>query len=46
MIQRNGLFYYEIIRRMKYLEKKQIELDKEFIEIYDRLTQLYKKYPF
>jgi len=46
MIQRNGLSYHKIIRRMKYLEKKQIGLDKEFIVIFDRLTQLYKKYPF
>ena len=43
---RNGLFYYEIIKRMNYLENKQIKLDKEFTKIYNNLMELYKDYPF
>jgi hypothetical protein len=43
---RNGLCYYEIIKRMEYLNKKDIELELEFIKIFDKLTTLYKDYPF
>ncbi len=46
MIQKNTLFYHDIIKRMKYLDKKQIELDKLFIEKYNNLMRLYKEYPF
>jgi hypothetical protein len=46
MIQRNGLFYYNIIKKLKHLEQKQIQLDKLFIERYNNLMELYKEYPF
>lgn len=46
MIQRNGLFYYNIIKKLKFLDQKQIQLDKLFIERYNNLMELYKDYPF
>jgi hypothetical protein len=46
MNRRNGLFYYNIIKKLKHLEQKQIQLDKLFIEKYNILIQLYKEYPF
>jgi hypothetical protein len=46
MIQKNGLFYYNIIKRLKFLDQKQIQLDKLFIERYNNLMELYKDYPF
>lgn len=46
MIQKNGLFYYNIIKRLKFLDQKQNQLDKLFIERYNNLMELYKNYPF
>jgi hypothetical protein len=46
MIGKNTLFYYYMIKRLKNLEKIDNELDKQFIEIYSRLMELYKDYPF
>ena len=43
MIQRNGLFYYEIIRRMEYLEKKEHEQYLEFLRIVDNYQHKYNK---
>jgi len=46
MNRRNGLYYYKIIKKLKHLEQKQLQLDKLFIERYNNLIQLYKEYPF
>ena len=46
MNRRNGLYYYKIIKKLKNLEKKQIQLDKLFIERFNNLIELYKGYPF
>ena len=45
MINRNGLFYYYLIKRMEYLEKCQHKLDLIFIEKYYNLLELYKNFP-
>tara|TARA_R100000773_G_C4108171_1_gene49683 strand:+ start:141 stop:284 length:144 start_codon:yes stop_codon:yes gene_type:complete len=43
MICRCGLFYYEIIKRLENLEKKDNELNKEFIKIVDRYQNKFNK---
>jgi hypothetical protein len=43
MICRSGLFYYEIIKRMKYLEKIDNELNLKFIEIVYNYQNKYNK---
>ncbi len=46
IINKNRLYYNDIIKRMEYLNKKQMKIDLQFIKIYNRLTTLYKDYPF
>jgi hypothetical protein len=41
-MNRNGLYYYLIIKRMKYLEKEDIRLNKEFYDVYYRIHEKYK----
>jgi hypothetical protein len=43
MICRCGLFYYELIKRLQYLEKKDNELNKEFIKVVDRYQNKFNK---
>ena len=43
MIQRNGLYYYHIIKRMKYLEKKDNEQYLKFFKIVDNYQNKYNK---
>jgi hypothetical protein len=41
-MNRNGLYYHLIIKRMEYLDREDIRLDKEFFDIYFRIHQKYK----
>jgi hypothetical protein len=43
MIPRNGLFYFEIIRRMKYLEEREHKQYLKFIRIVDNYQHKYNK---
>jgi guanylate kinase len=43
MINRNGLYYYYIIKRMEYLEKRENEQYLEYVKIVDRYQNKYNK---
>ena len=39
---RMGLYYYTIIKRLEYLEKEDIRLNKKFYDIYFRIHEKYE----
>ena len=43
MNKRNGLFYYQIVKKIKCLEKKDQELYIQFFKIVDRYQNKYNK---